>query len=657
MYISTRGSLVCLVFLLLSACSSSPPESQSSSIPASPNTPFPSPITSPTPTPSPLPTITPTATPSPTPIGGSGGLIIEPYEIIYKDSGPLIDRVVSHGIYAFGIATAYKKQLLPPEYHLEGIAPNGDQLLISRGYELFSYDLLSEESILLATNFSPPDERIPTEYSHNIRYSFFASTLWTPDTDLIYYLGYEDGRLQIFSVKPDGTARKRVTSHPRDIVSIYAYTNGKIYFEERSFSGPYYDYELDLISLKAYTTQLWPGFIKFSTDGGYLAKWGAAVKYEQDLDDGSIILTITDLEKDIVTSISPGDLYENGEDYDISTVADVWWSFDNDQFIVSIAHCSWVPNCREFDYFLLDPTGQLIQRLNLPVIITKYIYSNHEESKEGGPRTFTNSNIWSPDGKTIIFHNDVRLILCDLDLNSYLEQVFQITGEKYPVGLSDAKVLWIPGDISDLFSLPTLTPTPNPTYTPKPSITPSLEKHTTETSYPTAPPYSGLPQHIEIVSADYSITKDSLEITITLRDLPEKLPVNREGVCDSCWEYLWGAFVDNDNNRNTGGVPGLDVPVGWEYALLLVIDHGSGAQPEVQSISDHAFVEIWEVNNSGGWNLTISPQSKFQLDRSGNTITISGILSGISIDADLVFYAFDYNPDGMISSDYFIPAE
>lgn len=649
-----------VIFFLFvgSACTTNQIEPTAILTPRHTNTDSPTPTDTQTITPSPSTKPTYTPSPTPTPIGGSGLLVLELHDLILKEGkeGKSINEYedVNLGVFLLSLHDSRLIQIFPGEYHLEGISPNGESLLISKETELYSYNLPSGDLIPLSDFFyhQPP-------FFYDEKYAF-----WVSEFDRIFFLGKTNNRQRIFSIKPDGSDPQLITNTSGNITYIDSYANGNLYWVQES--PMYWDRKTNLDTMETQT--IYWGFLndtEFSQDGRTILDWhGVHSDFSQHWID-PLIIGFKEIEKNEPFEIEYYQEFVGSRDQEITlrgefiilagepaSVRRAWWNPDSNRILLCIdkSPANEYRDCNE--YFLLDRRDHSIEELQLTTI----------SFLSGNPRHF-HSNTWSPDGTTFLFWDGPMLVLYNVETkkNIIIQGNYSAAQIKRIYWIQDGDIIL---DQLNKNQSPTVSAT-SQTLVEETEVVFSPITATSSTDLSivepknTSTPHSSnsLPSYVDIIAADYSTTNDNLEITMTLRDLQEELPVNREGVCDSCWEYLWGAFVDNDKNRNTGGVPGLDVPVGWEYALLLVIDHESGSQPEVQSISERAFVEIWEVNNFGGWNLTISPQSKFHFNRSGNTITISGNLSGISVDADLMFYAFDYNPDGIIFSDYYIPAE
>ena len=70
-----------------------------------------------------------------------------------------------------------------------------------------------------------------------------------------------------------------------------------------------------------------------------------------------------------------------------------------------------------------------------------------------------------------------------------------------------------------------------------------------------------LPAHMDITEVSTVLDGETLTVVFHLRDLPETLEFNREGVRENMLEYAWSVSIDIDNDRATGGY------LGDEYSM------------------------------------------------------------------------------------------
>jgi hypothetical protein len=145
------------------------------------------------------------------------------------------------------------------------------------------------------------------------------------------------------------------------------------------------------------------------------------------------------------------------------------------------------------------------------------------------------------------------------------------------------------------------------------------------------------PDLINILEANYNITGNHLEITIKLVNIPERITVNRERVCEGCEEYSWGAYIDVDNDKSTGRTEFGDG--GWDYALELSRIKFDKEEDNLPiSIAFNA--DVWEIEQNS--SRTIDSQVDFSIDSDENTMKISGNIPGLSPTSKILFFAFDF---------------
>lgn len=236
--------------------------------------------------------------------------------------------------------------------------------------------------------------------------------------------------------------------------------------------------------------------------------------------------------------------------------------------------------------------------------------------------------------------------LFDLEAGNQIGQLDSGYGINPPIFLEDGQFIAVVSDNhveywgSNLQDDPRATPQPytqQEVYQPKPTI-------------------DQIPAHVDIVAAEYSIEGDQLELVINLRDLPEFLDFNRLNTPGSTMEYSWGALINSDNDDSTGDsrwVKGRTLP-GWDYSLEIFHIKYPGTSQISEAISNVVEANLWKLKES---SITTVANAEFSVDVNANTIRIEGSVPEISPDAEILFFAFDFNPEGMIFSDYFNPAE
>ena len=145
-----------------------------------------------------------------------------------------------------------------------------------------------------------------------------------------------------------------------------------------------------------------------------------------------------------------------------------------------------------------------------------------------------------------------------------------------------------------------------------------------------------LPAHVDITEVSTALTGETLSVVFYLRDVPETLEFNRNGVEQNMLEYSWQVSVDVDNNRETGG------HLGAEYSL-------SASHFVFSPSSDKGVhLPIEEAVQADSWQMDADGTGT-QLSRIGiyvsseeNTITLIGHISGITPKSRLEFEAYDF---------------
>ena len=195
-----------------------------------------------------------------------------------------------------------------------------------------------------------------------------------------------------------------------------------------------------------------------------------------------------------------------------------------------------------------------------------------------------------------------------------------------------------------------LTATPEATHngTATPIATPILPSPTETQSYlmpgqsitDTVSDVSG--PHIDVVGFTSTLDGETLEITFQLRDVPPNVTFNIDRCPHGELEYRWAVAVDVDNDIQTGGgCSGAwagDSSCGAEYLLSADRWSSRSQTPTVAPLEEALQFNVWELDTAGGQ--AFGPAS-IAVDSEANTITLSGIIPGISTDSRLSFETCD----------------
>ena len=146
-----------------------------------------------------------------------------------------------------------------------------------------------------------------------------------------------------------------------------------------------------------------------------------------------------------------------------------------------------------------------------------------------------------------------------------------------------------------------------------------------------------LPAHMDITQISTTLTGETLAVVFHLRDIPETLEFNREGVRDDMLEYLWSVSIDVDNDRATGGY------LGDEYSMSASrFRHPSFSDAGVHlPIEEAVQVETWQMEPYGRGAAYLS-RASIEVSSEENTITLVGDIPGITSASRLEFEAYDF---------------
>jgi len=145
-----------------------------------------------------------------------------------------------------------------------------------------------------------------------------------------------------------------------------------------------------------------------------------------------------------------------------------------------------------------------------------------------------------------------------------------------------------------------------------------------------------LPAHMDITEVSTTLTGETLAVVFHLRDLPETLAFNREGVRADVLEYRWSVSIDLDNDRKTGGY------VGDEYRMSASrFRHPSYSDAGVHlPIEEAVQVDTWKMDPYGLGAAYLS-SAGIEVSSEENTITLVGDIPGITSESRFVFEAYD----------------
>ena len=149
------------------------------------------------------------------------------------------------------------------------------------------------------------------------------------------------------------------------------------------------------------------------------------------------------------------------------------------------------------------------------------------------------------------------------------------------------------------------------------------------------------PAHIDVTSLNTTLNGETLQAIFHIRDVPPQLTFYRVGISLGYIEYEWSVLVDVDNNPQTG-MEGTYK--GAEYFLWAMHYIDKQSSPVTDSIGNVVIRGVWKSTSPYSWQsfgpaaLTVNSQS--------DTITLSGVIPGITSSSRIFFYTYDYNPGG-----------
>ncbi len=143
-----------------------------------------------------------------------------------------------------------------------------------------------------------------------------------------------------------------------------------------------------------------------------------------------------------------------------------------------------------------------------------------------------------------------------------------------------------------------------------------------------------LPAHMDITKVSTTLDGETLAVVFHLRDIPETLAFNREGVRDDMLEYLWSVSIDVDNDRATGGYLGDD----YRMSASRFRHPSSGDAAVHLPVEEAVQANSWQVDATGAAYLR---KISIEVSSEENTITLVGDIPGITSQSRLEFEIYD----------------
>ena len=157
--------------------------------------------------------------------------------------------------------------------------------------------------------------------------------------------------------------------------------------------------------------------------------------------------------------------------------------------------------------------------------------------------------------------------------------------------------------------------------------------------------------HIDITEVETSLSGEALTVVFHLRDLPETLTFNRTEYGQGTKEYEWEVAIDVDNDRSTGP-GGFDTLLTAYYIAFL--SHKGADADTTAPIGEMLEVSVWEIHPDGSTSTETYATEIYSdgsvstfgaaspaISTEEDTITIAGVIPGITSESRLAFEAYD----------------
>ena len=142
--------------------------------------------------------------------------------------------------------------------------------------------------------------------------------------------------------------------------------------------------------------------------------------------------------------------------------------------------------------------------------------------------------------------------------------------------------------------------------------------------------------HIDITEVETSLSGETLTAVFHLRDLPETLTFNRTEFGKGTKEYEWEVAIDADNDRSTG-LGGFDTLL-TAYHIAFLSHEGTDADTTAP-IEEMLEASVWETHPDGSTGTYGA--ADLAVSAEADTITIVGVIPGITSESRLAFSAYD----------------
>ena len=142
-----------------------------------------------------------------------------------------------------------------------------------------------------------------------------------------------------------------------------------------------------------------------------------------------------------------------------------------------------------------------------------------------------------------------------------------------------------------------------------------------------------LPAHVDLVGVSTALSGETLAVVFHLRDVPETLVFDREGVGERAYEYGWEVSIDVDPGQESGQF-GLDYEMSAYHTVLPENKESSTTAAIGSKVEAYTSKRIEDgFRRMGEAAIVVSPYA--------DTITLVGDIPGITPDSRLIFKAYD----------------
>ena len=142
-----------------------------------------------------------------------------------------------------------------------------------------------------------------------------------------------------------------------------------------------------------------------------------------------------------------------------------------------------------------------------------------------------------------------------------------------------------------------------------------------------------LPAHVDLIGVSTALSGETLAVVFHLRDVPETLVFNREGVGERAYEYGWKVSIDVDPGQESGQF-GLDYQMSASHTVLPENKDSSTTASIGSTVEAYTWRRIEDgFRRMGEAAIVVSPRA--------DTITLVGDIPGITPDSRLIFNIYD----------------